>query len=242
MKMISCGKCYKDIPDDSNFCPFCGVKVERSEIEVNRNDIPVPADPTNIEAVLKRAFIFLEDGLFDKADRYLEVVLDQDPENAKAYVGKLMIDLRIKTQETLSTVEIDYINNSNYKKAIRYGDDDLVKFLTQCSVELEKKETIYKICEQLFDCDDSVEACEQVIQLASEIKGYKNIDKMIEECEKEIERRKADQSAIEEDTSEDESMDTANGQSGPTNLFCIMLIVLVTVGLFFVFVLVDVLT
>ncbi len=44
---------------------------------------------TNTAPLLKRAFMFLEDGDWESADEYCEKVLDIDPENAQAYVGKL---------------------------------------------------------------------------------------------------------------------------------------------------------
>lgn len=50
-----------------------------------------------------RAFMFLEDGNFDEADEYCEKVLDIDPENAQAYLGKLMAELRVETQDRIKT-------------------------------------------------------------------------------------------------------------------------------------------
>ena len=54
------------------------------------------AGNANIEPLLKRAFMFLEDGEWDKADNYCEQVLNQDPENAQAYLGKLMAELHVR--------------------------------------------------------------------------------------------------------------------------------------------------
>ncbi len=54
-----------------------------------------------VEPLLKRAFMFLEDGNWQEADAYCEKVLDQDPENAQAYLGKLMAELQVHTQEGL---------------------------------------------------------------------------------------------------------------------------------------------
>ena len=60
--------------------------------------IQQPAGSANISPLLKRAFMFLEDGNFDGADEYCERVLDQDPENAQAYLGKLMAELEVSRQ------------------------------------------------------------------------------------------------------------------------------------------------
>ncbi len=53
----------------------------------------------NISPLLERAFMFLEDGDFVSADEYCEKVLDIDPKCAKAYVGKLMAELKVKKQD-----------------------------------------------------------------------------------------------------------------------------------------------
>ena len=57
-------------------------------------------NPTT-ESYLKRAFMFLADGEWKNADEYCEKVLDIDPENGRAYLGKLMVDLHVHTQTDL---------------------------------------------------------------------------------------------------------------------------------------------
>ena len=56
----------------------------------------------SIAPLLKRAFMFLEDGNWQEADAYCEKVLDQDPECAEAYLGKLMAECKVKKQEDLA--------------------------------------------------------------------------------------------------------------------------------------------
>lgn len=79
----------------------------------------------NVDTLLKRVFIFLEDEDWKSADEYCEKVLDMDPENAKAYLGKLMAELHVSLQENLKDCETPFDNSNNYQKAIRYADDDL---------------------------------------------------------------------------------------------------------------------
>ena len=52
-----------------------------------------------VDTLLRRVFIFLEDGNWQAADEYAEKVLDIDPENAQAYLGKLMAELAITVPE-----------------------------------------------------------------------------------------------------------------------------------------------
>ena len=59
------------------------------------------ASGANVAPLLERAFMFLEDGNWASANEYCEKVLDSDPKNATAYLGKLMAELKVKKQENL---------------------------------------------------------------------------------------------------------------------------------------------
>ena len=85
----------------------------------------VSAGATNTASLLKRAFMFLEDGDWESANEYCEKVLDIDPENAQAYLGKLMAELMVKKQDSLKDCAESFENSNNYQKAIRFADDAL---------------------------------------------------------------------------------------------------------------------
>ena len=74
---------------------------------------------------MKRAFIFLEDGNWKDADEYCERVLDLDPENAQAYLGKLMAELHVNKQDLLGEYENGFEDNQYYLKVRRYADKSL---------------------------------------------------------------------------------------------------------------------
>ena len=78
-----------------------------------------------VEPLLKRAFMFLEDGNWQEADTYCEKVLDQDPENAQAYLGKLMAELQVKNRENLVNCKTPFDDRDNFSKVIRFGDENL---------------------------------------------------------------------------------------------------------------------
>ncbi len=69
--------------------------------------------------------MFLEDRKWQEADNYCEKVLDRDPKNAKAYLGKLMADLYISCKEKLKEQKDCFDENENFKKAIRFSDEEL---------------------------------------------------------------------------------------------------------------------
>lgn len=78
-----------------------------------------------VEPLLKRTFMFLEDGNWQEADTYCEKVLDQDPENAQAYLGKLMAELQVKNRENLVNCKTPFDDRDNFSKVIRFGDENL---------------------------------------------------------------------------------------------------------------------
>ena len=89
------------------------------------NTVVVESNNTDIAPLLKRAFIFLEDGNWKDADEYCERVLDLDPENAQAYLGKLMAELKVHKQDDLAKLETSFDESDNYIKAARYANEKL---------------------------------------------------------------------------------------------------------------------
>ena len=81
---------------------------------------PVPAAPT--DPLLERAFISLEYGEWKEADGYCEQVLNSDPKNAMAYIGKLCAELKIKKETDLANHKNPLDSMPNYQKALRFSD------------------------------------------------------------------------------------------------------------------------
>ncbi len=90
--------------------------------DANKSAAAASAANSAVVALLKRAFLFLEDEEFERADDLCEQVLNQDPENARAYVGKLLADMQVPKIEELADLEEPFDDEQNYKKAIRFGD------------------------------------------------------------------------------------------------------------------------
>lgn len=85
----------------------------------------------NIDSLLKRAFMFLEDEEWEDADEYCEKVLDQNPECAEAYLGKLMAEVKAPTKESLRDCEEPFDDSDNYRKVVRFGDEGLQNTLAE---------------------------------------------------------------------------------------------------------------
>lgn len=79
---------------------------------------------TTVQSLLKRAFMFLEDGEWDSANEYAEKVLDIDPENSEAYLAKAMSDLKKRSRSSMNDAS-GIALNANIQKALRFGSDSL---------------------------------------------------------------------------------------------------------------------
>ena len=97
-------------------------KAEEPKVAVVKETV-ITGAATNATPLLKRAFMFLEDGAWSSADEYCEKVLDMDPENAKAYLGKLMAELRVNKQESLKDQATPFDGNNYYLKVLRFSDE-----------------------------------------------------------------------------------------------------------------------
>jgi len=97
----------------------------------------------NLSSLLKRVFLFLEDGNWKEADAYCERVLDQDPECAEAYLGKLMAKLQARTREGLKNCAEPFDGLDYYRKTVRFADEKLKEELSEVNKEIrERKEKI----------------------------------------------------------------------------------------------------
>ena len=85
-----------------------------------------------VTPLLERAFIFLEDGKWEEADAYCEKVLDIDPKNPEAYLGKLMSESKVAYRDNLKDLPETFNDNENYNKIIRFGSDKLVSEMERC--------------------------------------------------------------------------------------------------------------
>ena len=91
------------------------------------------------DALLRRGFIFLEDKNWNKAAEYFNNALDIEPECARAYIGLLCVDLMCSKQELLVEQSFYIHKNTNYIKAMRFGDVDIQEFLQSISSAISNR-------------------------------------------------------------------------------------------------------
>lgn len=79
---------------------------------------------TTRENLVTRAFDYLEQGNWEKADSYLNTAMDFEPQNPMIYIGRLMAQHRVAKQEDLGSAE-PFDQDPLYAEAIQYADPDL---------------------------------------------------------------------------------------------------------------------
>ena len=148
----------------------------------------VVAGNTNIAPLLKRAFMFLEDGDWTSANEYCEKVLDIDPECAEAYLGKLMAELQVKKQEKLQDCAKPFDGKNNYQKVLRFADDDLKATLAGYidSINARNKsaqlEAVYtRATRGLLEKKRTEDHYKEVAKLFESIKQYKDASEKAKE-------------------------------------------------------------
>ena len=159
----------------------------------------VSAGATNTASLLKRAFMFLEDGDWESADEYCEKVLDMDPENAQAYLGKLMAECKAKTQEGLKDCELSFENSNNYQKVVRFSEkevsDELASYIEHIKERNEnaRLEGIYSKATKLMNSvsQKNISAADRTLNeaanLFNSIITYKDSAELKKKCVEQVE-------------------------------------------------------
>ncbi len=79
---------------------------------------------------MRRAFILVEDEEWEKAERYFEDILDEEPENAYAYLGKALIQIKVDSPINITKEEIREIcKTKNFSRTVKYATGELKQLL-----------------------------------------------------------------------------------------------------------------
>ena len=148
---------------------------------------------SGVAPLLKRISLFLEDGNWQEADEYCERVLDSDPENAQAYLYKLMAKMEVRKTEDLRNQAQPFDSEDMYRKTVRFAAEELKNTLEEYNAYIkdrnEKKriESIYK--KAVYDMGYARDEISYkiIIEDLAEIPGYKDADEKKKECEEKAE-------------------------------------------------------
>lgn len=97
---------------------------------------------SDVSALIKRGYLFLEDGDTTSAKTYFNRALDKSPEEGSAYWGLMLIDFSAANSKALSAMSVDLSKNSSYQKAIRFGTDSQINeysaICKQCQANIRR--------------------------------------------------------------------------------------------------------
>lgn len=139
------------------------------------------AGSTGAAPLLERAFLFLEDGKWPDADTYCEKVLDIDPKNAQAYLGKLMAELQVSKRGQLSDCAQPFDKNENYLKILRFGDEALKTELCEY-IDKRNKNAIYNNACGVMKSAAAQKAFLKGAELFKSISGFRDADALAAQC------------------------------------------------------------
>ena len=155
---------------------------------VKKETVVVNNANTNTAPLLKRAFMFLEDGDWQNADEYCEKVLDLDPENAQAYLGKLMAQLCVKQVSMLKDCKSPFDYNNNYRKAYRFADDKLkselegyIKFINDRN-ENARLQEIYSNAIHKMNYAETENVFLEAAEIFESIEKFKDSKELAKQC------------------------------------------------------------
>lgn len=90
-----------------------------------------PAAPGEDDPMLRRAALYLEDGDFGKAEEIAERLLAKSPNNAEAFVIKLLAEYRLPDENALDGVTEGFADSENYRQAMLHGGEPLRRRLKE---------------------------------------------------------------------------------------------------------------
>lgn len=152
------------------------------------NEAVFSGETGNISPLIKRVFMFLEDQDWNSADEYCEKILDLDPENAQAYLGKLMVDLQVSRQEDLEKYPKTFEENNNFQKIMRFAEPELketvVGYLEKIATRNEsiRMEKLYQDTCARMERATTPNIYREAAESFLTIRDYKNAAELADQC------------------------------------------------------------
>ncbi len=174
---------------------------------------------SNIDNLMKRINLFLEDGDFTSADEYLNRVLDEDAEYAPAYIGKILVNYRCRKESDLPRCNKQFETSSDWGKALRFATPEqkalYESYLVQAEDSRQEREKWRQYITNLNDLlkrAESSKTSDQLREAASLIRALNTYnlsneiaDAMLLVCEKvESEKEQYNELAKKESKKENE--------------------------------------
>jgi len=162
--------------------------VGKLNVKTATETIVLNSENSDVAPLLERGFLFLEDEKWQKGDDFFELVLNKDPKNARAYLGKLLVDLEVSKPENLKDFHTPFDDNDNYNKILRFADTKLKENIKEQNDiiirrnEENRKRDIYEKAVSMMANDLNAKTLEAAGYLFLEIKDFNDARDLAEDC------------------------------------------------------------
>lgn len=153
-------------------------KSEPQQLTVKETILKTASVNSNVGNLIKRGMLSLEDGKWEEANGFFEQVLNENVEEPRAYLGKLMAELKLNFENEFVDNEDDFSHSDNYKKAIRFGDSDFKKKLENYNKQSFYNKAFHKMNHSKNE-NDYIAAKEIFLSLGN----YSDSAEMADKCE-----------------------------------------------------------
>ncbi len=120
-----CKNCNREIPNDSEYCSFCG-NVAESVIS------------SNSASGLKKGYTYLELKQWNDAEQFFREAIINDENTAEAYIGKMLARYKADSIENLAASGKKFSSDDDFKFAVKYADSEYANKLMQYDAECSK--------------------------------------------------------------------------------------------------------
>lgn len=155
------------------------------------------------DGLTKRGYLFLEERDFVSADSYFEKALDENPENSKAYIGKVLAALRKASLDEINDTLVNLNGFKDFERALRFADEKDKAVLESIKEKADKKYLIKSLViglknwAETKECDDLLTEAKLLAQSAT-VEGYEKATGIIQDAyDRRIDRKVFSNSLVE---------------------------------------------
>lgn len=112
-------------------------KIIGKSVNDTSDGIKSSAVTATVDSLLERAYTFLSDGEWQKAKSYFERILDAEPKNAKACLGRFCAEKLIPSYDTLRTYSSEFVSETYFARALENASGEFAQTLEQIVSDFE---------------------------------------------------------------------------------------------------------
>ena len=121
-----CKSCNKEIPNNSEYCSFCG-NVVQSVISAG------------ISSDLSKGYTYLELKQWKDAEQFFRNAIIDGDNKSEAYIGKMLAKYKTDSIENLAERAKKFSSDDDFKLALKYADGEYAEYLKKCALSVAKK-------------------------------------------------------------------------------------------------------